>query len=347
MGRHTAPYRDKRTDGWRFAFQGKRYYRKSEAEAWQLLATLKGKAERPTDGPPVHVAELMQRWASEREATRGKPPTFALTMLRDFAEFAKLTPLSDLPASILFDYLAALRGRQTRNRCGTPHALGPETLRKEVAHASALLGWAHRRGFIATRPECPTVKPPPFKPHALSEAERVALLTALTGKDRDRSILTLVKFLLETGLRPGEARKLEWCDVDLGRRVVTIPTHKAIGRQTRPRAKVVALSPAASAILIDLPEREGWVFRTNRHTPYTARGLESILRRHGCPIYRLRHTWCQAAADAGVAPHVISELMGHGGTDMIRHYCRVADASLHAAVAATNGLGTLPVVGKA
>jgi integrase len=345
MARPTKPYRQ--GDGWRFQYKGLRHYRSTEPECWLLLAELQaaerganGGASPAADPDPKIITHLIAAWGAERVDRTGKPPKFGLAMLEDFRRFAGPTVLAELPADILFRYHTHLRTRLTRGVRGKPHPLGAESQRKAIAYASALLGWAHRRGLIATRPDAPSVKPPPFRPHALSKPELDSLLAGLAANGKGKYVLRLVRFLLETGMRPGEARNLEWTEVDLGRRVVTIPTHKTLGRQARPRIKTVPLSDLALELLTTLPYRDGFVFRSALGKPYSARGLETILHRHGVGVYQLRHCWAQDQADRGTPPHIIASIMGHTSSEMQKHYCRVSDVALHNAVAG-NGLGTI------
>lgn len=331
--------------GFRFKLHGKQFWRKSEAEAWALLRKLTASTA-DTLPDPINVAELVEAWAVMKEHTRGTPNRHAEEMLAEFVDGYGACRLDALPVDVLERYLGQLRTRPTRRHYRTPPkilpGLGVETLRKKIKHAHAVLAWGQRRGFLKALPDMPRIAPPAFKGKALSSAELTTLLKRLAEGTRTKHVLPLVRFILETGARPGEARTAEWADIDLARRVWTIPHHKVIARLSVPRAKVIPLSDVAVSILAALPRADRFVFLSYRGKPYTRDGLGSILRRYNVPIYRLRHTWCQAAADADVDPATLAELMGHADSAMIRHYVSVADARKREAVARVNGLSQLP-----
>ena len=64
-------------------------------------------------------------------------------------------------------------------------------------------------------------------------------------------------------MRPGEARALDWSDVNLPALRVTISTRLYRGRVDLPKSnkvRVIALTPPARDALLSLPERDGLVF---------------------------------------------------------------------------------------
>ena len=74
----------------------------------------------------------------------------------------------------------------------------------------------------------------------------------------------LVKLLLLTAQRRDEVANLAWEEIDLDKRVWTIPRHKA----KNDRAHEVQLSDAAVAVIRSLPRiGDGLVFTTTGETP--------------------------------------------------------------------------------
>lgn len=51
MGRKSRPYPAK--NGWRFTFNGKKYWRKRESEAWVMLARLEASSANSADRSPL------------------------------------------------------------------------------------------------------------------------------------------------------------------------------------------------------------------------------------------------------------------------------------------------------
>jgi integrase len=139
---------------------------------------------------------------------------------------------------------------------------------------------------------------------------------AVAGKLARFHLLTayLVRFVAETGCRPGEACALEWRHCDLPRRLVVFPApeHKT-GRKTK-RPRTLALSPGLVALLESLradPERHPTHVFTHAWGPRAGVRTEEELRQ-GCPwnsnalsrrIKELRREAIAAgvlAADSGV-----------------------------------------------
>lgn len=343
-GRPSRPY--KTPEGWRFMYRGRFYRAPTESAAWLRLAEVQRGAvpEQRRSVAPVTIAELVDRWEDERERSEGTPPAYQAYILDRFVAWGGTERLDGVGVGMLSDYLAHLRSAKSiRGK-----ALKDETLCKHVKQASAVLGWGHRRGWLKLKPDIPRLPSVPFRPKALTRGELDTLLASLAASSRSKHFMPVTRFLLETGCRVGEAVVAKWADIDMTRRVWTIPRHKSIGRQSAPSVRTVPLSTTAVSILADVAtacgsEPDRHLFQSYAGTPYTVAGFASIIKRHGVNVHRLRHTWCQFAADAGVRPEVMSDIMGHSSSQMIRHYCRVADERRLAAVALTDGLSRLPL----
>ena len=108
-------------------------------------------------------------------------------------------------------------------------------------------------------------------------------------------------------------------------------------RDIEPR--VIPLSKTAAKIIDLLPRRDtSFVFVNRLGKPYTRDGLAAILRRRGISQYQLRHSWCQAASDAGIPEEVITKIMGHSTSEMVRMYRRISDERIQNAVESLDGL---------
>jgi integrase len=209
---------------------------------------------------------------------------------------------------------------------------GATTIRNRVGSLQACLNWAAESRpdrtigrLIAVNPiaglELPRAE---YQGDRYAPADEVegflawveARARAVAGKLARFHLLTayLVRFVAETGCRPGEACALEWRHCDLPRRLVVFPApeHKT-GRKTK-RPRTLALSPGLVALLESLradPERHPTHVFTHAWGPRAGVRTEEELRQ-GCPwnsnalsrrIKELRREAIAAgvlAADSGV-----------------------------------------------
>lgn len=311
MGRASRPYRV--PGGWRFTFAGHKRWAPTEVAAWGLLARLRG--DDPSGPAPLSVQGLIDRW----ESLRGNP--HSNDMLDEFADRYGELALTEISADLLERYARHLRKR-----------LGLETVRKKVYAAKRVLRYGEGKGWLDRMPEVPRTPKPAPSPKALSDQELADLFADLEAKPKMKHALPLARFIVATGCRPGEARLLRWEQLDLARGVAVLRAHKTAEKVEEPR--IIPLSPTALEILSKLPRASRFVFLSYRGRPYTRDGFGSILQRRGVAPYRLRHTWCQHAADAGVPEEVICCIMGHASSAMVRMYRRISEQRVRAAVAA-------------
>lgn len=329
MSRSSRPYRS--GDGWRFVYRGRKYWRRTEGEAWSLLGELRrqtgGETERA--GPPLTIGSLVADWLALH------PSAHARERLADLLDFAECRSLASIGDGFLVEFHAALRMRR-HARTGEPWR--PETIRKDVRYAGSVLAWGAARGYVAAQRERPRLAATPWNPKSLSDAELADAFASMQRPgQRCKWALPLARFILETGSRPGEARLLRWSQVDTSRRVAVLGAHKTANRTGEPR--ILPLSSTALEILASVRGRsQTYCFVGYAGAPYSRDGFASILRRHGLSVYRLRHTWCQRATEAGLADGVILEVLGHVDSQMLRRYRRITEAQQSAAAAALDGL---------
>ncbi|MBI4536503.1 MAG: site-specific integrase [candidate division NC10 bacterium] len=166
--------------------------------------------------------------------------------------------------------------------------------------------------------------------------EEKAILTALDPQERrfHTDLRPMVKLLLETGLRAGEACRLRWPDVDWRAEVATLPKTKAGAAQH------AALNAAALAILRALgPQGDGYVFAWKGGRPWTVGYLTHAFHKaalkaavvdvhpHDC-----RHTFACRRLRAGVDIFAVSKLLRHASVTMSERYAHLSQADLKAAV---------------
>lgn len=172
----------------------------------------------------------------------------------------------------------------------------------------------------------------------LSEAE-IDLLLKTCRASRHPYLYLIVQFLLLTGARKGEARLACWKNIDLHKRVWTVP------RSKNGRSRRIILSSAAVEVLhavrvksedLLLPtKQDDFLFinpitRTAYHSFDTAwfkaraqAGLENVR------MHDLRHTFASLLINKGVSLYEVQTLLGHSSMQMTQRYAHLAPDRLH------------------
>lgn len=136
------------------------------------------------------------------------------------------------------------------------------------------------------------------------------------------SISAYLQVLLLTGARPGEIIAMQWDDVNMGRRSLTI-------RDKVESTREIPLTPYVAALLAGLPKRGPFVFTSlNRpdiaiSTP--AKPLAIICRESGTDVtlHGLRRSFKTLAEWLDISAGVIAQLMGHKPSAIAeKHYTR-------------------------
>lgn len=129
-----------------------------------------------------------------------------------------------------------------------------------------------------------------------------------------------LEFAILTAARSGEARRASWEEIDLGRRLWTVPAMRMkAGREHR-----VPLSDAALALLGGLAAREGLLFPGQRQgQPLSEMTLTAVLRRMGhsaITVHGFRSTfrdWAAEAPDNSFPREVCEHALAHSLPDRV------------------------------
>ena len=142
-----------------------------------------------------------------------------------------------------------------------------------------------------------------------------------------------MRLLLLTGCRPGEIRRLRWCEVKPDRLTLidakTGPRHVLLGEAAR--ELLGGLAEAASGEWV-FPGQSGdeplgkndlyWFWRKTRD----AAGIVADARLHD-----LRHAYASHAVMNGESLHVAGRMLGHRRASTTNRYVHLDDATLSAA----------------
>jgi len=186
----------------------------------------------------------------------------------------------------------------------------------------------------------------------IEELQRVC--TAASGEMR-----LLLAVGIYSGLRLGDAALLQWRDVDMVRRFLSLIPAKT-ARRTAKRI-TVPIHPSLLAMLAEIPKhrRKGYVMPelAERYQQYAAALSKDVAKlfesagitttakvagskrgRPECGYHSLRHTFVSLCAAGGVPQSVVQSLVGHGSPAMTMHYTHIN------ALAAQNAVAMLPDV---
>jgi integrase len=178
---------------------------------------------------------------------------------------------------------------------------------------SAFYVWCMGMGLAEHNPVVGTIKPQDAKPRdrVLSDSE----LASIWHASGDGAYGKVIKLLIVTGARRGEVGGMRWSELDLKRRVWSLPPE----RTKNARAHMLPLTPLAIEIIQSIPRR------VNRDHLFGTRSIGGLAHWHakadldqrlGATVRRwrahdLRRTFCTRLADLGVQPHIIEAAVNH------------------------------------
>jgi integrase len=225
------------------------------------------------------------------------------------------------------------------------------TVNRHLAQLSAVLHYAHGRGWLAA-------VPPIAKMH--EPAKRVAWLTRDQANDLlnelPAHLRAMASFALATGLRESNVRLLTWKQVDLARAAAWFEADEMKAGRTHH----VPLNREALQVLAAQQDQhktwvfpvEGWrrdaggdwVLTVEPTGKVSNHAWRKACERAGVPWLRfhdLRHTWASWHVQAGTPLPVLQELGGWASLSMVQRYAHLGRS--HVAQWAGNlGGGTTP-----
>jgi integrase len=201
-----------------------------------------------------------------------------------------------------------------------------------LARLKTLFGWAVAKDLIEKNP-CDGLKPPTkerARDRVLGDEELKLFWVACD--EIGWPFAPLFRVLLLAAQRRDEVATMEWQEIDLERRLWSLPREKAKNDQGHD----VHLSTQAAAILAALPHiggAGGYIFTTNGRTPVSGfsrakERLDALMAKvagHDIEpwiLHDLRRTAATGMARLKIAPHVVDRVLNHtSGT--IRGVARV------------------------
>jgi integrase len=197
---------------------------------------------------------------------------------------------------------------------------GPVAANRARASLSALFRWAIGEGLCDENPVTGTNKQEERGPRerALTDAEAAELWLACSDNDYGR----IVQLLMLTGCRRDEIGSLQWSEVDLEARTITLPPERTKNAQEH----TVPLTDKALAILQAIPRRREYLFGGGRggYSGWSKSkiALDGKVKIADWTLHDLRRTVRTGLGGLGVAPHVAEAVLNHLPAKLIRTYDR-------------------------
>jgi integrase len=177
------------------------------------------------------------------------------------------------------------------------------------SHLGKLFGWLLARDVLKWSPVAGVEKPAKetARERVLTSAEIASVWHAADQIDDDFAVM--VKLLLLTGQRRSEASGMRWDELDVDKRVWTIPA----ARCKNGRQHSVPLSRQAWELIVARPRNGERVLNVGSlaHRKLKLDAVAQIPTRW--TLHDLRRTAATGMAEIGVQPHVIESVINHVG----------------------------------
>lgn len=290
-------------------------------------------------GPGITVKEAFDRYYEEHAAALRSEADIVRALARWRDHLGPSLRLDAVTPAHVAAFVARRRGQVARRRRG--RLVTPATVNRDIDYLKAVHAMARKRWGVDL-PEidwaAQRLRAAEPRKRWMSPAEAETLLAV--ARKRFPWLARMIYFALHTGLRRDNVERLDWDQVDLAERIVTVRVKSKLpGRKLH----VVPLHADLVALLGNLPgEREGRVWR----------------RENGRPIADIEYAWRKVVAEAGadgirfhdwrrtcanwlrrkkVPVETIKEILGHARIETTLGYLDVAADDKREAMEALSG----------
>lgn len=299
--------------------------RLKSGERWYVYAWRGGPCLLTADGrkPDVTPSLLAKAMEARRSPESKGSIEWLIREYRDSQDFASLRAptrrdyersLDRIEARFGPAPLGAFEDRRIRNdiiQWRDQWRAQPRTADKALVMLQTLLSWAVERGFLAIN-AAHGIK-------LIHKVDRSDLIwedhhwKAFEAVDQDGKpicpphLMTALKLISMTGLRLGDAVRLDWENV--GDKAIGVTTRKRGGRATIP------ISPELRRFLDNLPHNEGPILVNSRGAAWTESGLGSVFQKSkpegfDRTMHDLRGTYVTMLAVRGFTDDEIARVIG-------------------------------------
>ena len=261
-------------------------------------------------------AVLSAYWKEHAQHTRS-----AFDIETAFANLQRLLgkgkKMTELTNGDLMDYRAVRRGEQRKKKDGSPVRRAPpaaNSINREFAYLHAACRHCdrfHKQPMPDIDWKELKAKEPPWRRRFLGrEDEAPAFLAALPAHIREIVICAIV-----TGLRRGNIVAMDWEQVSLSERLITV-TVKGGGEHT------VKIPPMLMAILSTKAKRKGKVFDATNFDRHWYAAID-VAGLKNFRFHDLRHTFASWARKSGIDLATLRVALHHSDISMTMRYANV------------------------
>ncbi len=239
--------------------------------------------------------------------------------------------------------IEAYKRARTESLSNRKTRLSPASVNRELATLRRLLRMAHAWKIIGRVPVIKLLRGEISREFVLSREMEPKYLKALPASMRD-----LAAVLIDTGLRVGEALKLEWSAVVLRENPGYLRVRPIHSKNSRPRT--VPLTDRVRKILEANREKSGLVFRNPDGEPLYHTWLNqqhaAVREALGLPadfvLHSLRHTFGTRLGETGADAFTIMKLMGHSSVAVSQKYVHPSTETMKTAIARMDAGPSVP-----
>lgn len=212
---------------------------------------------------------------------------------------------------------------------------------KTINNRSILLGtmlrFALDRNYLMAIPKIKKLKVDKRRPQFFTDADIQLILTSAEPLLRDYVI-----FMLNTGLRLGELKRLTWEDVDIQNHLIRVEVSKSH------RFRTIPINDVLNTLLIrknsERKAKTVYVFEYAEGKPLSDyyHRFKKLLNSLGIEghVHKLRHTFASNLVRNAVPIYEVQNLLGHASGQTTQIYAHIRMDNLQKAVNSLNGCTT-------
>jgi len=282
-----------------------------------------------TSGDAPMLAGFEKRFFDHLE-TKVKPrtlnyyKTFWKTITRDQIASTRISRITST------DIEAFIQRRRKKTIGKTENTLKIATVNHSLRVLRRALHLAHEWNLIRKVPKITLLTGEHQRDFVIDEA---LLKRMLEHEKCTPALKVLVPFLIDTGLRLGEALALQWSSVDIEKKKIRVT-----GGKSKAARRVVPLTKRAVGLLTDIKgtSKGKKVFDVGGQfwLEHQFRKLRQAMGLPGdCVLHSCRHTFCTRLGNSGASAFKIRTLAGHSSVTISQRYVHEDQEDLGDAIA--------------
>jgi integrase len=247
------------------------------------------------------VEDLLESFIAQRLSQNRSAGEISRLLRREFGKPWTGKSIHEITKRDVVEIVAAIQQR------GAPGAAN-----KALKSIKTFLRWCVGRAVLDQSPAegVPLPAKQIARDRVLNDQELAQVI--LTARKMDGPYGGIVELLAITGQRREEVAGMRWDELDLARRIWTLPK----SRTKNAKEHIVHLSEQSINVLMWADKRGPFVFSVLGTKPYnefsrSKRHLDNLSGVTGWRLHDLRRTCVSGMAKLGVAPHVADKVLNH------------------------------------